>query len=179
MKAESKYFPVRLMCRVLELRSSGYYAWLKRPRTTDRIRSDQEVLTAILKIDREVKQVYGVPRMTSEPRDRGFVINHKRVERIMRENGIQGVPKRKFKVTTNSKHRLPVAENLLNQEFDVAQPNQVWASDISVPQQSCMRDEGKAPRNRLTGAGCKPPQAAWVKSPGRERCGKGTPRYQV
>ena len=131
MKAESKHYPVRLMRKVLELRPSGYYAWLNRPRSIGKIRSDQEILTAILKIDKEVDQVYGVPRMTKELRARGFEINHKRVERIMRENGIQGIPARKFKITTDSDHKFPVAPNLLNQEFDVAKPNQVWTADIT------------------------------------------------
>lgn len=131
MKAESKHYPVRLMCKVLELRPSGYYAWLNRPRNVDRIQSDQEVLREILKIEKAVDQTYGVPRMTMDLRDLGFVINHKRVERIMRENGIQGIPARKFKITTNSDHKFPVAPNLLNQEFDVAKPNQVWAADIT------------------------------------------------
>ena len=131
MKAESKHYPVRLMCKVLELRPSGYYAWLNRPRNVDRIQSDQEVLREILKIEKAVDQTYGVPRMTMDLRDLGFVINHKRVERIMRENGIQGIPARKFKITTNSDHKFPVAPNLLNQEFDVAKPNQVWTADIT------------------------------------------------
>jgi putative transposase len=131
MKAESKHYPVRLMCKVLGLRPSGYYAWLNRPRNINKIQSDQEVLAEILKIDKEVDKVYGVPRMTKELRARGFEINHKRVERIMRKNGIQGIPARKFKITTDSGHKFPVAPNLLNQEFDVAKPNQVWAADIT------------------------------------------------
>lgn len=131
MQSESKHYPVRLMCKVLELRPSGYYAWLKRPRNIDKILSDQEVLAAILKIDKEVDKVYGVPRMTKELRARGFEINHKRVERIMRKNGIQGIPARKFKITTDSDHKLPVAPNLLKQNFKVDKPNQVWAADIT------------------------------------------------
>jgi putative transposase len=97
MKAESNQYPVRLMCKVLEFRPSGYYAWLNRPRNIDKIRSEYEVLKAILKFDKEVDKVYGVPRMTKEVRARGFGINRKRVERIMRKNGIQGIPARKSK----------------------------------------------------------------------------------
>lgn len=119
------------MCDLLELSPSGYYAWLERSKNPARVIQDQEVLQVILQIYKEMRQTYGVPRMTDELSDRGYPINHKRVARIMRENGIRGLPEKKFKVTTDSKHRLPVAENLLNQEFDVPKPNQVWASDIT------------------------------------------------
>ena len=131
IQMERKFFPIRLMCDLLELSPSGYYAWLERSKNPVKVIQDQEILQLILEAHKKSRQTYGVPRMTDELRDHGYRVNHKRVARIMRENGIRGLPEKKFKVTTDSKHKLPIAENLLNQEFDVPKPNQVWASDIT------------------------------------------------
>lgn len=69
--------------------------------------------------------------MTAEIRRSGKTVNHKRLERIMKKEGIRSKVARKFKTTTNSKHTLPVAENILNREFTAASPNQKMASDIT------------------------------------------------
>lgn len=74
---------------------------------------------------------YGTPRMVFELRSRGFSVGKERVERLMRENGIQARHKLRYKATTDSKHGLPVAENLLGQNFTPEAPNQVWTSDIT------------------------------------------------
>jgi transposase InsO family protein len=75
--------------------------------------------------------VYGSPRITEELRDQGYVCNEKRVARLMRESGIRAKTVRKFKVTTDSKHNLPVAPNLLDRQFTASRPNAVWVSDIT------------------------------------------------
>ena len=131
MEAEMNNFPVRLMCKTLELSPSGFYSWLKRGCNPPKVRRDKKILSEIRLIHSEVRETYGSPRMTDEMQARGHAINHKRIERIMQENGIQGIPARKFKVTTDSKHRFPLAENKLKQRFDVKAPNKVWASDIT------------------------------------------------
>ena len=78
-----------------------------------------------------MKQIYGSPRIVKELRDRGLPAGKERVERLMRENGIYGKHKRRYKVTTDSKHHLPIAPNLLNRQFKPEQPNQAWSSDIT------------------------------------------------
>jgi len=88
-------------------------------------------------IHKELKSAYGSPRMVRELRARGFPASKPRVERLMRENGIRARHKRRYKATTDSKHGLPVAANLLNRNFTPAAPNQAWAADItySTPNQ--------------------------------------------
>lgn len=81
--------------------------------------------------DRSIKGAYGSPRVTEEIRERGFPASKARVERLMRENGIRARHERRYPVTTDSKHKLPVAPNLLNREFTPAEPNQVFSSDIT------------------------------------------------
>lgn len=126
-----KDFPVRLMCKALELSPSGFYSWLNRGAKPAKMDRDKKVLSEMRLIHSENREVFGSPRMTKAMRAKGHVINHKRIARIMQENGIQGIPTRKFKVTTDSKHHFPLAKNKLNQHFDVETPNKVWASDIT------------------------------------------------
>jgi transposase InsO family protein len=118
------------MCQVLEVSPSGYYAWRKRPQSATAKRRRR--LTVIIKaIYEESRQNYGSPRVFKELQARGESCNVKTVARIMRENGIVAKRRRKFKVTTDSNHALPVAENLLDRQFTVTAPNRVWVSDIT------------------------------------------------
>ena len=89
------------------------------------------MLALIRAIDRQWKNAYGSPRMVRELRDRGFPAGKERVERLMRDNGIRARHKRRFKATTDSKHALPVAPNLLDRNFQPAAPNQVWSADLT------------------------------------------------
>ena len=89
------------------------------------------MLTLIQSTHAELKGIYGSPRMVRELRDRGFPACKKRVERLMRENDIRARHKRRYKVTTDSKHNLPIAPNLLDRNFNPVAPNQVWTSDIT------------------------------------------------
>ncbi len=82
-------------------------------------------------IHAEIRGAYGSPRMVRELRSRGFPASKGRVERLMRENSIHARHKRRYKVTTDSKHGLPVADNLLDRNFTPAAPNQLWTSDIT------------------------------------------------
>ena len=124
-------FDLSEMCAVLGVSISGYRAW-KRGGTPNRKRlSDTRMLALIQAIHAELKGAYGSPRMVLELRARGFSAGKARVERLMRENGIHARHKRRYKVTTDSRHGLPVAENLLNRNFTPAAPNQVWTSDIA------------------------------------------------
>jgi putative transposase len=128
---QDKTYSLVELCHVLDVSISGYRAW-KRGGKPDRKRlSDSQMLALIRAIHAELKGAYGSPRMVRELRSRGIPAGKERVERLMRENGIHARHKRRYKVTTDSKHSLPVAENLLARNFTPTTPNQVWASDIT------------------------------------------------
>ena len=128
---QGKRFALAELCDALDVSISGYRAW-KRGGTPDRKRlSDSQMLTLIRSIHAELKGAYGSPRMVRELRARGFSASKARVERLMRDNGIYARHKRRYKVTTDSKHGLPVAENLLQQDFPAKRANQVWVGDIT------------------------------------------------
>lgn len=128
---QCRYFPLSALCEVLSVSLNGYRAW-KRGGTPQRKRLSNEQLLALIRtIHAEVKGAYGSPRMTEEIRARGFPASKERVERLMRENGIRARHKKRYKVTTDSKHKLPVAENLLARNFTPTAPNQVFTSDIT------------------------------------------------
>jgi len=127
------YFPLPAMCSVLSVSPSGYRAW-KRGGTPRRKRlTNAQLLALIQAIHCELKGVYGSPRMLVELRDRGFSVGKTRVERLMRDEGIRARHKRRYKATTDSKHTLPVADNLLKRNFMPTKPNEVWTADISAP----------------------------------------------
>jgi len=131
MKKHSTTYALTEMCGVLDVSISGYRAW-NRGGTPDRKQlTDAQMLAIICAIHAEFKGAYGSPRMVRELRLRCFTAGKERVERLMRENNIRARHKRRFKVTTDSKHGLPVAENLLDRDFTPTAPNQVWTSDIT------------------------------------------------
>jgi transposase InsO family protein len=131
MDSHSQVYALTEMCAALEVSLSGYRAW-KRGGTLNRKRlTDSQMVAVIRAVHAELKGAYGSPRMVRELRNRGFTASKERVERLMRENGIRARHKRRYKVTTDSRHGLPVAENLLDRQFTPAAPNQVWTSDIT------------------------------------------------
>ncbi len=123
-------FPVSLMCRTLEVGSSGFYAWLKRPESP-RCQKNRRLLTEIKAVHSKSRKTYGSPRIHAELTESGHACSRYRVARLMRQHGIVSKHKRKFRVTTNSVHSYPVAENQLQRQFDVSKPNQCWVSDIT------------------------------------------------
>jgi len=123
-------FPVAWMCQVLDVSLSGYYAWLRRPES-QRSRDDRRLLIEIRAIHRQSRRTYGSPRIYRELRERQYRCGRHRVARLMCQDGLEGTYRRKFRVTTNSKHRWPVAPNRLGRHFEVATPNTVWAGDIT------------------------------------------------
>ena len=118
------------MCRVLQVSPSGYYAWRGRGQSK-RDKENESLLAQIKAIHAESRQTYGSPRIFEALKDRGAVCSLHRVERLMRKNDIRAKRKRRFRHTTDSKHDLPVASNVLDREFDVRAPNRVWAADVS------------------------------------------------
>ncbi len=118
------------LCRVLQVSSRGFRAWKTRPISQTQ-RDDMVLLAHIREQHRLSLQSYGRPRMTEELQALGLNVGHRRVGRLMRENGIKVVRTRKHKVTTDSNHRFNIAPNLLDQDFSATGPNQKWAGDIS------------------------------------------------
>ena len=115
---------------MLQVSRSGFYAWT-RTLESERARSDRELLREIrIAFDRS-RQTYGSPRLTVELQESGVSCSENRVARLMRRSGIRAVSKRKYRVTTNSKHNYPVAENQLDRDFSADCPNAVWCSDIT------------------------------------------------
>lgn len=133
---QDKVFPLAELCDVLDVSLSGYRAWKRGGEPASKRLTDDQMLALILAIHAELKGAYGSPRILRELRLRGFKASKARVERLMHDNGIRARHKRRYRVTTDSRHGLPVATNLLNRQFTPEKPNQVWTSDISVPQQA-------------------------------------------
>jgi putative transposase len=121
---------VAKVAKVLGVSRGGYYAWRLRSRS-QRARGSEQLVKRIEEIQGEVKYRYGSPRMTHELRRRGVRVGHNRVAALMRQEGLGARCKRRFRSTTDSKHSLPVAENLLNRDFQVGEANRIWLSDIS------------------------------------------------
>jgi len=124
------HVPVERLCRIMDVTSRGYRAWRGRP-ISQRQRDDLVLLAHIREQHRLSLGSYGRPRMTEEPTELGLNVGHRRVGRLMRQNGISVVRTRKCKVTTDSNHRFNIAPNLLNRDFAATLPNQKWAGDIS------------------------------------------------
>ena len=118
------------LCRLLAVTDRGLRAWRRRPPPL-RQRTDRVLLAHIQDQHRASLGSYGRPRMTEELKELGFDVGHRRVGRLMRQNGIQVVRTRKYKVTTDSSHAFNIAPNLLDQAFQADRPNRKWAGDIS------------------------------------------------
>ena len=118
------------MCRVLGVSRSGFYASRSRP--PSQVKAENEKLAEeISNIHRASFGTYGSPRVHAELRHRGRRVNRKRVERLMAANGLQGVFRRRFRGTTDSRHDLPIHPNRLDREFTVPRVDTAWASDIT------------------------------------------------
>ncbi len=123
-------WPITLMCRVLEVSRSGYYAWLSRTPSAAEVRRE-ELTEQVAVIHAEVKARYGSPRIHAELVAQGTPCCVNTVARVMQEAGIAAKTKRKFRQTTDSNHSRPVAENILDQEFNPEEPNVSWCADVT------------------------------------------------
>jgi len=130
IEAEKAMFPIRLMCRVLRVTASGFYAWRTRPESKRAIR-DRQLTVKVRAFHAASRGTYGSPRILEDLQEDGEKVSRKRVARLMRENELTGQMPRRFRRTTDSKHDLPVAENVLQRDFNPEAPNRVWAADIS------------------------------------------------
>jgi putative transposase len=121
---------VSMMCRVLDISESGYYAWRGRPEPA-RQRADRQLSQQIGQIFRAGRGVYGSPRVHAGLKQAGICCSRKRVARLMRQAGPVVRPARRTARTTDSCHSDPVAPNLLNRDFHAARPNEKWVGDIT------------------------------------------------
>jgi putative transposase len=124
-------FPVSAMCRVLGVTKSGFYAWMKRPKPA-RARRDAQLAATVAAVHQRSRRTYGSPRVHRELKARGVHVGKKRIERLMRENGLQGRSKRRFKRTTDSRHGGPIAPNALARHFNVTELDRAWATDVTA-----------------------------------------------
>ena len=123
-------YPPPLTGRMMSVSASGYYAWLDRPlsmRAREELRLELEIKAA----DKRTRQTYGPERLQCDLAENGIQVGICRIRRIRKKLGIRCKQKRKFKATTDSKHKLPVADNILGQQFKVYEPDTVWVSDIT------------------------------------------------
>jgi transposase InsO family protein len=123
-------YPLRLMCRVLEVSPAGFYAWQGRA-PSGRQQQDTQLRVQIAAFHRQSRRRYGSPRILRDLRAAGRRVSRRRVARLMREAGLVGTPARRFRVTTQSEPGHAVAPNRLARQFAVATPNRVWATDVT------------------------------------------------
>ena len=130
IKEHRSNWAVALIASVMEVSVSGFYDWLKRP-VSKRAQEDEKLSKKIVMFHCGSRCSYGSPRIHQDLKADGHKVGRKRVARLMREAGIRGKTKRKFKTTTNSNHKRPKAGNLVKQNFHTARPDTLWASDIT------------------------------------------------
>ena len=131
VKAHLRSYPLSMSCATLGVAVSGYHAWRERP-PAPRTLEAQRLLFLIKTIHHRSGESYGAPRIYAELKEQhDYTGSLNRVKRLMREHGIRAKAKRKFKATTDSQHKLPVAPNRLAQDFSAAAPNRTWLADIT------------------------------------------------
>jgi transposase InsO family protein len=123
-------YPVRMMCRLLQVSHSGYYAWRGRPESS-REQRNRELLPQIRKVHEQSKGVYGSPRVHAELVASGVRVGRHKVAKLMRLERLRGCPKRRFKTTTEADPSHPKAKNLLRRNFSASAANQRWAADLT------------------------------------------------
>ncbi len=131
IKQHRNAWPVRQQCQVLGVSASGFYAWLNR-RPSRRAMANQNLLGHIRRIHWDSHKRYGSPRVHAALRAEGHCVSRRRVENLMRINNLQAITKRRSRVTTtDSRHNLPVAPNIINRHFGTSGLNQKWLADIT------------------------------------------------
>ncbi|MCF7965690.1 MAG: IS3 family transposase [Methylobacter tundripaludum] len=130
IKGNEDHYPVGMMCRLLSVSRSGYYSWKNRP-LSDRDQANQKLLTEIKRVFEDEKGRPGSPRISRRLQEEGKPASRHRVAKLMKDNGLRAKAAKKYKATTNSNHSLPVAPNLLEQNFTADVPDPKWVSDIT------------------------------------------------
>jgi putative transposase len=134
IRAERGRFPIGICCEVLGVSTSGYYEHQRSqagPRSSADRLSDTQLLVLIKSTHAEVKQEYGAPMIYKTLKKKGVCVGKERVRKLMQVNGIRSKTRRRFRVTTDSKHHLPITPNIVNRNFTATAPDQVWTTDIT------------------------------------------------
>jgi transposase InsO family protein len=130
IEAEKARWPVDTLCDVLGVSRSGYYAWKVRPPAA-RVTEDARLVVEIKAAYAVGRGGYGSPRVQRELQKKGRRVGKKRIERLMRCEGIRARQRRRFRATTDSKHADPIAPNILDRQFTVEAPNTTWVTDVT------------------------------------------------
>ena len=130
ISAEKANYPLTLLCRVMKVASSGYYAWLTADKSKRQL-ENEKLIPLVREISRDSDRTYGERRIAEALCAHGVPCGRVRAATLMRLAGVSVKRKKKFRVTTDSRHNLPVAPNLLNRDFEVEEPNHTWISDIT------------------------------------------------
>ena len=123
--------PITRLCALVDVAKSGYQAWCAGKVTSPRQLDEIRLVVAIKAAHQRSRGIYGPEKIQSELRAQGIFASLNRIKRLRRLHGIRCTHKKKFSVTTDSKHQLPIAENVLNRQFSQTAPNQVWVADIT------------------------------------------------
>ena len=123
--------PITRLCALVDVAKSGYQAWCAGKVTSPRQLDEIRLVVAIKAAHQRGRGIYGPEKIQSELRAQGIFASLNRIKRLRRLHGIRCTHKKKFRVTTDSKHQLPIAENVLNRQFPQSAPNQVWVADIT------------------------------------------------
>lgn len=127
---ERASYPVTVLCSVLAVSKSGFYAWRNRAPST-RAKEDARLAVEVVATHKRARGVYGSPRVHADLKARGVRVGKKRIARLMRERGLRARQKRRFRKTTDSAHAFPIAPNLLARDFQTAAPNEAWVTDVT------------------------------------------------
>ncbi len=130
IEAEKAFYPVLVLCRVMQVGRSGFYAWLRRAPSA-RTQADAVLQSKIDRAFRGSRGTYGSPRVRAQLNAEGVKVSKRRVARLMRRRGLCGLRKARFTRTTDSRHKLPIAPNLLARNFTATAPNAVWVTDVT------------------------------------------------
>jgi putative transposase len=130
VKVNQSHFPIKSMCKVLMVSTSGYYAWLKRP-PSKRALEDAKLTKRIRKIHQRSKGTYGAPRIHAELAAAGVRVGRKRVARLMKAANLRGVSRRKYYCTTQRAKKVRPAPDLVQRDFSADGPNRLWVADIT------------------------------------------------
>jgi transposase InsO family protein len=130
MKGMRFRYGIGVMSRILGVSKSGYYKWLNR-KPSKRVQEEGRLEVEIKAAHQRTRETCGAERLQQELKEQGVEVGIGRIRRIRKKLGIRCKQRRKFRATTDSRHAFPVAENLLNQEFEAKGPNEIWVSDIT------------------------------------------------
>jgi putative transposase len=130
IRAEKALLPTAKLCRALGVSRSGYYAWTRRP-PSSRALVDAKLVPVIRACHARSRATYGSPRIHQDLRALDYRVSRKRVARLMRREGLSSRPPRRYRVTTDSGHKLPVAPNVVARNFNAIGPNRVWVTDMT------------------------------------------------